>query len=606
MYVIGTAGHIDHGKTSLILALTGTDCDRLPEEKARQMTIDLGFAGMEVPGFGMVSFIDVPGHERYIRNMVAGAWGMDMGLLVIAADDGWMPQTEDHFRVLTLLGVERIIVVLTKIDIVDAGTADLAEEDAARRLSVTPYAGADRVRVSARTGEGIGALKAAIAENLKKLSGAENGKKPYLYVDRVFAARGHGTVVTGTLRNGTLRENDPVRVLPGGREARIKKIESHHSARAEGGPSRRTALNLSGVSVEDLRRGSIICGDQFFTETREMIARVQLLDTSSEIKNNQGTEILIGTAAVRGKIIFISDMKKVPSSLPVRIKFDAAWYCYPGQPFIITGPGGYRVLGGGTVLYPGYDRKLKERIREGLSIFTEWSDAERVLFIISIHRWMRITGLRGMLPYDKERVDDILSSLREAGHIALLDGYAVTVRDHDASVMALRETIEHTRGLNLKELSDLVQVDPDLCRLLMTAVRSGGSIEEKNGRYYWENSGAGDSLSQNMKNIMEQARANGSRGIELDRITDDPVKRDARELIKLGNLVVLEGNILYHRDIYDELKAKIIASLDTRQKLSISDAREATGLSRKYLIPLLNRMERDKLLKRLGDIRIRI
>ena len=605
MYVVGTAGHIDHGKTSLILALTGTDCDRLPEEKERRMTIDLGFAGMEVPGFGTVGFIDVPGHERYIRNMVAGAWGMDLGLLVVAADDGWMPQTEDHFQVLALLGVERIIVVLTKIDIADPA-ADRAEEDAERRLSGTAYAGALRIRVSAKTGEGIGALKTAIAENLKRLLGARDARKPYLCVDRVFAARGHGTVVTGTLRNGTLRENDPVRILPGGREARIKKIESHHSAQAEGGPSRRTALNLTGVSVEELRRGSIVCREQFFTEAREIVAGVRILDRSREMKNNQGTEILIGTAALPAKIIFITDDKKVPSLLPVRIKFDADWYCYPGQRFIITGPGGHRILGGGTVLYPGYDRKLKERIRGGLSVFHEWSDAERVLYIISIRRWMRIADLQGMLPDNRERVEDILRSLREGGRIALLDGYAATVKDRDEAVRAVRETIRHNRGLNLKELSDRAQVDFGLCRLLMDAVRAPGSIDEKNGRYYWENSDAADSLTKKMKDILERARLNGSRGIELDRITDESEKRDSRELIGMGKLVVLEGNILYHRDIYDELKMKIMTHIENRQKLSIADAKEATGLSRKYLIPLLNRMERDKLLKRLGDFRIKI
>ena len=195
MNVIGTAGHIDHGKTSLIMALTGIDCDRLPEEKARQMTIDIGFAHLELPGFGTVGFIDVPGHERFIRNMVAGAWGIDLGLLLVAVDDGWMPQTEDHFRVLQLLGVERIVIALNKIDIAGEDMVALVEADASAACGYA-LPGRRHCACFLKTCAGIDSLKTALAGNLKKLAEAHNADKPYLYIDRMD--QGHGTVVTGT------------------------------------------------------------------------------------------------------------------------------------------------------------------------------------------------------------------------------------------------------------------------------------------------------------------------------------------------------------------------------------------------------------------------
>ncbi|NLV66915.1 MAG: selenocysteine-specific translation elongation factor, partial [Spirochaetes bacterium] len=210
MYIVGTSGHIDHGKTSLIRALTGTDCDRLPEEKQREMTIDIGFASIDYPKFGTVSIVDVPGHERFIRNMVAGAWGVDIALLVIALDDGWMLQTEDHFRVLQLLGIERIIVVINKSDLGDEEMISIVTDDVNEKLAGTRYEGSDIIPVSAKTGMGISELKELVLENLKKLAKAADTEKPYMYVDRVFSPRGVGTVVTGTLKNGIFRDNENV------------------------------------------------------------------------------------------------------------------------------------------------------------------------------------------------------------------------------------------------------------------------------------------------------------------------------------------------------------------------------------------------------------
>ena len=264
MYIVGTSGHIDHGKTSLIRALSGTDCDRLPEEKEREMTIDIGFASIDYPRFGTVSIVDVPGHERFIRNMVAGAWGIDIALLVVAVDDGWMPQTEDHFRVLELLGIERIIVVLNKVDLADEEMIEMVQEEIKERLELTPYSGSEMVQVSSKTGQGIEELKEVIVVNLRKLAKASDTDRPYLFIDRVFSPRGVGSVITGTLKNGTFVENETLKILPSRKDVKIKKIESHHREIHEGTPSQRTALNLSGINAEEVERGHILCRSVFF------------------------------------------------------------------------------------------------------------------------------------------------------------------------------------------------------------------------------------------------------------------------------------------------------------------------------------------------------
>jgi selenocysteine-specific elongation factor len=603
MFVVGTSGHIDHGKTSLILALTGEDCDRLPEEKAREMTIDIGFAATEFPGFGTVSFIDVPGHERFIRNMVAGAWGIDLGLLVVAVDDGWMPQTEDHFRVLQLLGIERIIVVLNKIDLAEKEMADLVEEEVRSKIAGTPYRDADVARVSSKNGAGIDSLKILITDNLKKLSRARNADKPFMYVDRVFASKGHGTVVTGTLRNGMLRNDDLVYIQPGAMEARVKRIESHHSTLAEGNPSQRTALNLSGVPVDSLRRGQILYRNGFFTESEEIIARIQLLDRKRELKNNTGIEVLIGTAAVRAKIILLDGEVTTSAQFPARIKFSEPWYSYPGQPLILTSPGGFRIIGGGRVLYPGYNpRQHRDRVHESLGLLGSYSLDEYIVFIISVRGWMKQDDLNTMFSESADDIAGACSALLDRGVITKLGDFIVNAAILDAARKRVIDAVNSHVGLNLKELADTAGTDQDICRLIVAALASKGQVVEKEGRFF---PGTGVVMTKGKMKILETALAGGGEGIELERLNDELMKRDARELIKLGSLVSLDGNILYHRDVYEKMKNAIMSIFETKNKVTVPEAKDAVGLSRKYIIPLLNRIERDGLIKRLGDFRIK-
>jgi selenocysteine-specific elongation factor len=606
MYIVGTSGHIDHGKTSLIMALTGIDCDRLPEEKARAMTIDIGFASIEFPKFGTVSVIDVPGHERFIRNMVVGAWGVDLALLVIAADDGWMPQTEDHFGVLELLGIEKIIPVINKIDMVDAETVEIVEQEIEERLASTPYAGSLPVKVSAKTLEGIAVLKERILAELRQLPKISDAKKPYLFVDRVFASKGYGTVVTGTLKNGAFHETDPVKILPGENEARIKRIESHFSERKEGNPSQRTALNLSGINSDQLSRGHIVYKGNFFTGSKDIIASVQVR-LNKKLKNNSGIEVLIGTASIKGKLILFSETEQNPGEkFPVRIKFEEPWYFYPGQPFILTSPGGYRIIGGGRVLLPSVEKGMSNRrLKQILTLFTAYTKNEIARFIVTAKHFIKKDAFLSMFPDPEKSIEKLTAELIESKQITELGAFLIDSDFYSALSVSIHETVASASGLNMKELSDKVKSDPEIVRLALTEISREHPVIEKEGRFFSGNAVTEDALNDEKRAILKMALFSGADGFEIDKISDEKQKREAGDLIKLGFLISLDGSIIYHKKIYDDMKSKVLALFTTLPKITVPEAKDATGLSRKYILPLLNRMEKDALIKRLGDFRIK-
>lgn len=604
MYVVGTAGHIDHGKTLLISALTGIDCDRLPEEKEREMTIDLGFAHMELPGFGTVGFIDVPGHERFIRNMVAGAWGMDLGLLVVAADDGWMQQSEDHLRVLRLLSVPRIIAVINKIDIADAGNVAAIAAVLREKLNSAGFGDADIMKVSAKRGDGIGELKKAIERNCALLPRPEDQDRPYIYVDRVFAVKGHGTVVTGTQKNGIFSDNDAVTVLPSGKEVRIKKMESHkHAAPRE--TSIRAALNLAGIASEDASRGSIVVKKNFLTRTDDFIASVILNRSEGDEKKDPGIEVLVGTADIPGRMAGLIHDGGARGNSIARIRLERHGYLFPGQRFVLTKTGGYRIFGGGTVLIPSYEKEtMRVAVRERAASLAGLSMTDIIRFNIAVRGKLRMDEARGKLPLKETRTDDIISALTSEGFITKIGDFAVLSERALLWRKALSGAIEAAQGRHLKELADTAGIDPELCAVMARELTEKGTVEERDGRFFLKGAGAEESLSREDKAVLAKAEKAGPDGLSLDTA---PVKEknSLKDLIGRGFLVSLDGKLLWHKKLYEDMKRRIMDLFTSREKISIGDARDATGLSRKYLIPLLNRIERDGALKRVGDFRIK-
>ncbi len=378
--VIGTAGHIDHGKTALVRALTGQDTDRLKEEKERGISIDLGFAWFDAPDGTRAGVVDVPGHERFIRNMLAGAHGMDLVLFTVAADDGVMPQTEEHLDILHLLGVRRGIWVVTKIDLVDAARVAAVREEIEILAVDSTLESAPILAVSATTGEGLEALRAEIVRQLRLPAPPAGGGPFRLPVDRAFVMRGHGVVVTGTAIAGTVHDGDVVRIVPGGDEARVRNLQVHGTPVTEAHHGQRVALNLAGVERQDLGRGCVVCDVRLAHTTTRFDAFVEVRPGARRPLVSHGrVRVHVGTAEVLGKVVVLGGR---PSLMPrergwVQLALVEPVLALRGDRFIVRDETARWTLGGGVVVNPFADRHRRDEpdLTEKLAALRDGDDA---------------------------------------------------------------------------------------------------------------------------------------------------------------------------------------------------------------------------------------
>ncbi|MEW6399117.1 MAG: selenocysteine-specific translation elongation factor, partial [Bacillota bacterium] len=347
------AGHVDHGKTALIRALTGVDTDRLPEERARGISIELGFAPLRLPSGRRAGVVDVPGHERFVHHMVAGAAGMDLVILVVAADEGVMPQTREHVEILSLLGVRHGLVALTKVDLVDPEWLQMAEEDVRNYLAGTFLADSPVVPVSSVTGQGLDTLLGELDRLLGRVPGRDSRGPVRLPVDRVFTVPGFGTVVTGTLVSGTVRIGDGVEVLPGGREARVRQVQVHGERVEEATAGQRVALNLAGLEHRQVERGHVVCAPGVFSSTARLAARLELLNGASSLRSGTRVHFHLGTAEAPARVVLLDREELAPgTSCLARFRLEEEMAAARGDRFVIRFWSPPRTVGGGTVLAP--------------------------------------------------------------------------------------------------------------------------------------------------------------------------------------------------------------------------------------------------------------
>ena len=354
--VLGTAGHIDHGETTLVLALTGTDADRLPEEKARGITIDLGFASMDLTGPGRerfeVSLIDVPGHHAFVRNMLAGAGGIDAVLLVLAADEGVKEQTREHLQICRLLGIGHGLIVLTKADAVTPERLAAAKAEAAQLANGTFLRGAPTLAVSARTGEGIASLKAAMATLLSEIPGRKEGRIPRLPIDRVFSARGFGTVVTGTLQSGSMRSGESLTLQPGNRQVRVRGVQVHGQSRAEATAPNRVALNLAGIEVAEVQRGDTVVPGGTLDPVTVLDVEIEMLPGTPALRHRQRVRLHAFTSERLATVLLYGSPADAPGPdlQLLRLRLATPLLLVPGDRFVLRRPSPAATLGGGRVL----------------------------------------------------------------------------------------------------------------------------------------------------------------------------------------------------------------------------------------------------------------
>jgi selenocysteine-specific translation elongation factor len=587
-YILGTAGHVDHGKTALVRCLTGVETSHIPEEKRRGMTIELGFASLEDPVHGTVGIVDVPGHERFIRNMVAGTWGLDAAMLIVAADDGWMQMSSDHLRVLKAMQINAILLVITKSDLADADMIELIQEDANRHCREILGRELPSVAVSAQTGAGIDLLKKKITELLGTVRPAQPDK-PFLYIDRVFTLKGIGVTITGTLRGKGIAVGDSLSLYPGGTECRIKNIQNHHADVESSEPGMRTALNLKIAEKTKVDRGMLLAGqgESPVLQGSELLIRVDEYFSKTEsgtgIKNHSELELAAGSTHAIGSIHF---NKTDPTLARVSLQEPIAgrW----NQNAVLIRHGGSAILASCRILaaFSSYQVPVFKRL------FTVYTNRE-------LPSWKAadffLNGFIEKTLAAPKELSTESSEIVTCGKWLLL---TAKLTEWEAKII---DTAKKSQaGFTLEELDAAipVKVRPELLKRLCAEQKlsAEGSL--------YKQAGQGSTLSKSAQQLLQLALKAGVDGIEIDKIQQPQVRKDARDLVKLGQLVVLEGFLHYHHTVYEKAVGAILKGKKQGDIITIADARTASGLSRKYVIPLLNILEKNGKVKRQDNDRI--
>jgi len=622
MFVIGTAGHIDHGKSALVLALTGIDPDRLPEEKKRGMTIDLGFAWFSLPSGEMIGIVDVPGHKDFISNVIPGVEGIDAALIVIAADDGWMPQTEEHLQILNLFGIEHGVVALTKVDLIDDPYwLDLMEEDIRRRLEGTRLSDVPIVRVSARERTNIAELKRGIEELVSKITPKRDIGKPRLPVDRVFTIKGSGTVVTGTLIDGCLSQGEKVVTFPKNLHTRIRALESYKEKTNRAQPGTRVALNLVGLGKKDIKRGDIIFGgEEQIRSSRLPDTRVELISRlANPLKNNTELVVYLGTREILGRIILLGAKTLQPGeSTFAQLRFKEGVATRIGDYFIIRKPSPAETIGGGTILDP-LASKHKFKDMDNVIAFLQrrmnLGIEELILTELDKNKYMEQDDLLMASHYSSQEVRNCVRLLWGKNKLIVAGSWVIDLmhwrKQIDKALDILTE--EHSlhplgKGLPQAVLQGRLDVPKQAFSELITSLTGSGktvrsedtiALTTHKPRLSPDQELA---VSRILKLFEEHQPKPPTRGELAAQIPNS--EGIVRFMCQQNMLIELPEGILFERKHYQNIKTEIINFLRSNSSISIQQVRELFGLSRKYIVPLLSKLEEEKVIRRQGDIRV--
>jgi selenocysteine-specific elongation factor len=608
--LIGTAGHVDHGKTALILALTGIDADRLPEEKRRGMTIDVGFAHIELPGHGQVSIVDVPGHERFLTNMLVGALGVDVALLCVAADESVMPQTREHFAILDLLPVEEMVVALTRADLADAELRALARAEVEELLEGTRFGGSPVVPVSAFTGEGLEALREALSAALGRRPEGEETGPWYLPVDRAFVAKGHGVVATGTLAGGRVREGDAGVLLPGGLETRVRAIHRHDQRRLESEPGARTALNLGGLKLEQVRRGQVVCAPGAAFETRCVDARIRWEATA---KHGMRARVSLGADEAIAKL-FLSDHDGELAQL----RFERPVAAAARQPLIVRRYSPPELLGGGRIEIP--QARPRRRSEAPVAPVASLDEAEAIVEVVGrAAEGAPTEEVCVALGRTNQALGETFERLRTEGRLLGFAGLWFTPETFAAcaarllgALQALHEA-EPARAMHPRDMAvqraGLGWSGKPLDRAIGFLASEGrlraSGTEIASAEFRVRLNPRQRELLDRAIAVLDAAGANVPGAAELAQALGTPPQA-AEEIVRVGlqagELVIVADGIVYSLAGLEALR-EIARRLGSEGPFLAAAFRDAAGTSRRYAIPLLEHFDRTGLTARMGDLR---
>ena len=628
--VLGTAGHIDHGKTALIKTLTGVDTDRLKEEKVRGITIELGFASLVLPSGLRMGIVDVPGHEKFVKHMVAGAWGIDLVALVVAADEGIMPQTREHLDICRLLAVKKGLVVVSKIDLADLELVQLVGEEVRELVKGTFLEGAPVVTISSLTGEGIPELLTTLDRLANDVHGRTSEGLFRLPIDRVFVMKGFGTVVTGTLVSGSLSVGETVQILPSLREGKVRGIQVHNEIVEMTGAGQRTAVNLQGIEKSLINRGDVLVHPQTITPTSMVDAYLEHLPTLPRpLRNRIRQRFHIGTSSALATIILL-DREELASGEKgfVQLRFEKPVVALPHDRFVIRGSSAIQTLGGGVVIdsHPVKHRRRSRDVLAGLMILKDSGEEEVVGHHLASSgvRGMTFRELRERVNIPPGRLSEILGELVAKQEIVAIDGDEGRFVHHLGYEQLRKETLsyllEFHRKYPLKVGPSKEEVKSKLPktvetklfhRILSDLVDSKEVLVEKDKLRLSTHRLFLREDQKRLKNRVEGLFARGGlqspslKELASQLSTDESEVRNVIYLLmEEGAIIKAKEDIYFHRDAVEKLKGELIQFLRANDEITTAQFKEMTKVSRKYAIPLMEYFDNSKITIRVGEKRL--
>ena len=626
--ILGTAGHIDHGKTSLVRALTGIDTDRLKEEKERGITIELGFAHLDLPGGQTLGIVDVPGHEKFVKHMVAGATGIDLVALIIAADEGVMPQTREHLEICQLLKVKQGLIVLTKIDMVEPDWLEMVKEDVSKYMAETFLAGAPIVEVSAVTGQGLPELVKVLDTLVKEVPERETGSFFRLPIDRVFVMKGFGTVVTGTSISGRIRTGDEVTIFPRGISTRVRGIQVHNHEVDEVSAGLRTAINLQGVEKEQIERGDVLAAKDSLRATLLVDVSLDLLRSSPrKLKNRAKVRFHTGTAEIIATVVLLDrDELKPGEGSFAQIRLDQPTSVLARDRYVLRSYSPVQTIGGGEILHasPQKKKRFSEAALHELKILATGTLSEVAgQFILGAH----FDGIEeSELPFltnaNKRKLEETLNVLQAQKRIIRYDkekGLLIHANNMEKAQEEITTTLTQYHkdfplkvGLQKEELRSRTAGanNPKLFSYLMSQLSQEGVIvqDKETIRLKTHKVTLAQDQEKTRREVEEIYRKSELQPPYFrdlkDRFSGNAGKDVLDLMVKDGVLVKVKEDLYFHKEVIESLKHRLIEYLKVKGEIDAPQFKDMTNISRKYMIPLLEYFDASQLTVRVGDKRV--
>ena len=628
--ILGTAGHIDHGKTSLVKALTGVNTDRLAEEQKRGITIELGFAELELPSGRHMGIVDVPGHERFVRHMIAGASGIDLGLLVIAADDGVMPQTREHCKIMELLGIQKLVVALSKIDLVDPDWIELAKSDIESYLEDSIYKGSEIIAVSSHKNIGLVELLAALDRALSSLHKETRSKEAVrLPIDRVFSLKGVGTVITGTLWSGTIEAEQNLEIVPSKIQTRVRSVQVHSKHVDKAFPGQRVAVNLAGLETKDIGRGNTLCSPGTLIESSTLDVMLSYLGKESKpspLKSGSRVHLNHGTSELLGRVLLMNDQKELDCSSVAlaQIRLEEPLYAKVGDPFIIRSYSPVELIGGGRILLnqtrmrthllEAEERLLKAQfaadteaiLSAALELYLEPFSTQE------LSEALGIDSLKLQQFLDKHSDNKLSSSDKPLYALSISSGKTKRAYINKAKLRHYFEAIEERllafhkekplhSGMSEQALSQSVakHMPAEFFAAIIALAAQEKLLEQSEGLIAHPSAGlsakrAEEEIAHKLMAILQKEGLGAPFLPDLARqcnLAPAAVKRSLRLMQEAGKLVKINPEFYVTTQSFDEGLAKVKTCLQQQQAATTSELRELLAVSRKYAVPFLSYLD---------------